>query len=509
MTNGPEKSDSAEVARKLANGGEGAPPESVERRVEAKGNTDKTCTRRTPSRESATSGLERVRERARQEKKERFTALLHHVNVDLLRSAFSWLKRDAAPGVDGLTWREYETNLEDRLVDFHARVHREAYRAQPSRRKFIPKGDGHRPLGVAALEDKIVQRAVVEALNAIYEEDFLGFSYGFRPGRGQHDALDALAFGITRTKVNYIVDCDFRAFFDTVSHEWLVRFLEHRIGDPRVIRLIRKWLKAGVVEDGEWSATEIGTPQGSVISPLLANVYLHYSFDLWAEQWRQRQAQGSVMYVRYADDIVAGFEYEDEATRFLADLRARMEKFALSLHPEKTHLIEFGSNAEETRSARGMGKPETFNFLGFTHISSRSRRGFFQLKRTTRRDRMRAKLKTLKDELRRRMHEPIPEQGRWLAQVIRGYFAYHAVPTNFRRLSAFRYHISGYWMRTLRARSQKDRLTWVKLQRLVTDFLPKPRIQHPWPEERFLVKHPRWKPSARIGPARFCPGGAQ
>jgi RNA-directed DNA polymerase len=309
MMNEPEKSDSAEVARRPTNGGEGLSPESVERRAEAKGNTNKTCTRRTPSRESVISGLERVRERARQGKKERFTALLHHVNVDLLRSAFSWLKRDAAPGVDGLTWQEYETTLEDRLVDLHARVHRGAYRAQPSRRKFIPKGDGRRPLGVAALEDKIVQRAVVEVLTMIYEEDFLGFSYGFRPGRGQHDALDALAFGITRTKVNYIVDCDVRSFFDSVSHEWLVRFLEHRIGDPRAIRLIRKWLKAGVVEEGEWSATEIGMPQGSVISPLLANVYLHYCFDLWAEQWRQRQAHGSVMYVRYADDIVAGFEY--------------------------------------------------------------------------------------------------------------------------------------------------------------------------------------------------------
>ena len=509
MMNEPEKSDFAKVAGKPANGDEGSSPESVERRAKAKGITDKTCTRRTPSRESVLTGLERVRERARKEKKERFTALLHHVDVDLLRAAFSWLKRDAAPGIDGLTWQEYETNLEDRLVDLHARVHRGAYRAQPSRRKFIPKGDGHRPLGVAALEDKIVQRAVVEVLTMIYEEDFLGFSYGFRPGRGQHDALDALAFGITRTKVNYIVDCDVRAFFDSVSHDWLVRFLEHRIGDPRVIRLIRKWLKAGVVEDGKWAATEIGTPQGSVISPLLANVYLHYSFDLWAEQWRQRQAHGSVMYVRYADDVVAGFEHADEAQRFLADLRERMEKFALSLHPEKTRLIEFGSNAEETRAARGVGKPETFNFLGFTHICARSRRGFFQLKRTTRRDKMRVKLKALKEELRRRMHEPIPEQGRWLAQVVRGYFAYHAVPTNFRRLSAFRYHIGGFWMRTLRARSQKDRVTWAKMQRLVIDFLPKPRIQHPWPDDRFLVKHPRWKPSARIGPARFCPGGAQ
>ena len=427
-----EKSDSAEVARKPTNGGEWTPSESVERRAGAEGSTDRTCAHRTPRRVSVFPGLERVRERARQEKKERFTALLHHVNVDLLRAALCWLKRDAAPAVDGLTWREYEQGLEERLVDLHGRVHRGAYRALPSRRKFIPKEDGRlRPLAVAALEDKIVQRAVVEVLNAIYEEDSLGCSYGSRPGRSQHDALDALAFGITRTKVNYILDCDVRSFFDSVSHEWLVRFVEHRMGDPRVIRLIRKWMKAGVTENGEWSATETGIPQGSVVSPTLANIYLHYSFDLWAERWRRRQARGNVIYVRYADDIVIGFEHEADAQRFRAELRERLVKFALTPHPEKTRLIEFGGNAAESRSRGGRGKPETFNFLGFTHICSRSRRGFFQLKRKSRRDRMRAKLKALKAELRRRMHEPIPEQGKWLAQVVRGYFAYHAVPTAF------------------------------------------------------------------------------
>ena len=507
MMHEPEKSDLSKVAGKPTNVCAGLQTEPVERREGVEGNTGKTSMRRTPSRASMFPGLERVRERAKREKKERFTALLHHVDVDLLRAAFSWLKRDAAPGVDGLTWREYEQNLEARLVDLHARVHRGAYRALPSRRKFIPKGEGYRPLGVAALEDKIVQRAVVEVLNAIYEADFLGFSYGFRPGRSQHDALDALAFGITRTKVDYILDCDVRSFFDSVSHEWLVRFLEHRIGDPRVIRLIRKWLKAGVMADGKWAETEIGTPQGSVISPLLANVYLHYSFDLWAERWRHREARGHVIYVRYADDILAGFEHEEDAQRFLAELRARMEEFGLALHPDKTRLIEFGSNAAQDRSLRGLGKPETFDFLGFTHYCSRSRRGFFQLKRKTRRDRLRAKLKSLKIELRRRKHEPIPEQGRWLAQVVRGYFAYHAVPTNFRCLSAFRYHLGSIWLRALRARSQKDRMTWVHLQNLMTDFVPSPRILHPWPETRFLVKHPRWKPSARMGPARFCAGG--
>jgi RNA-directed DNA polymerase len=496
MMHGPEKSDPSIVAAKPANKSGRSDAESVERREGAKGNTNETCARRTPSRESAFPGLERVRERARQEKKERFTALLHHVDVDLLRAAFSWLRRDAAPGVDGLTWREYEQNLEKRLVDLHARVHRGAYRALPSRRKFIPKGDGQRPLGVAALEDKIVQRAVVEVLNAIYEEDFLGFSYGFRPRRSQHQALDAVGYGICRTKVNYIVDCDIRAFFDSLSHDWLVRFIEHRIGDPRVLCLIRKWLKAGVVAEGEWAASEAGSPQGAVISPLLANIYLHFCFDLWAQRWRRRHARGRVLYVRYADDIVAGFEHKEDARRFLAELRVRLEKFALTLHPEKTRLIEFGRFAAASRARRGLRKPETFNFLGFTHISGRSRAGYFQLKRKTRPDRMRTKLKALKVELRRRMHEPVPEQGRWLAQVVRGYFAYHAVPTNAASLVAFRHHVTSLWRRTLRRRSQKDCTTWQRMTRLAADFLPAPRILHPWPEARFLVTHPRWKPSA-------------
>jgi RNA-directed DNA polymerase len=509
MTHGPEKSDPSTVAMKPANNSGRSETESVERREGAEGNTGKTRTRRTLCRESVFPGLERVRERARQEKKERFTALLHHVNVDLLRAAFSWLKRDAAPGVDGLTWREYEQDLEVRLVDLHARMHRGAYRALPSRRKFIPKGDGHRPLGVAALEDKIVQRAVVEVLNAIYEEDFLGFSYGFRPGRSQHDALDALAFGIIRTKVNYIVDCDVRSFFDSVSHEWLVRFVEHRVGDPRMIRLIRKWLKAGVIEDGTWSSTETGTPQGSVASPMLANVYLHYCFDLWADRWRHHEARGNVIYVRYADDIVAGFEQEDDAQRFLAALRERLEKFALTLHPNKTRLIEFGRWAADNRVRRGLGKPETFDFLGFKHICGRSRAGRFLLKRKSRRDRMRAKLKALKEELWQRLHEPIQEHGKWLAQVLRGYFAYHAVPTNSKSLTAFRHHVTDLWRRTLRRRSQKDPTTWARIEHLAAEFLPKPRILHLWPDERFLVNHPRWKPSARIGPARFCAGGAK
>jgi RNA-directed DNA polymerase len=510
MTYGPEKSDLSKVAGKPVNNAEGSAAEPVERRERAEGNTVKRSTRRTLSRGSVFSGFERVRERAETEKKERFTALLHHVDVDLLRAGFSWLKRDAAPGVDGRTWRQYEQNLEANLVDLHARVHRGAYRALPSRRQFIPKEDGRqRPLGIAALEDKIVQRAVVEVFNAIYEADFLGCSYGFRPGRSQHDALDALAVGISRTEVNWILDLDIRSFFDTVSHDWLVRFIEHRIADPRVIRLIRKWLKAGVMEDGEWMSSEAGTPQGAVISPTLANIYLHYTFDLWAERWRRRNAQGNVILVRYADDIVAGFEHENDAVRFLTELRERVEKFALSLHPEKTRLIEFGRHASEHRSARSLGKPETFTFLGFTHICGRSRRGGFLLQRKTRRDRMRAKLRTLKAELKQRMHEPIPQQGRWLSQVVRGYFAYHAVPTNYRRLVAFRVHVLVLWHRSLRRRSQRDWTAWARMLRLAAAYLPRARILHPWPDARFLVTHPRWEPGARIAPAGICAGGAR
>ena len=348
-----------------------------------------------------------------------------------------------------------------------------------------------RPLGIAALEDKIVQRAVVEVLNAIYEQDFLGFSYGFRPGRGQHDALDALAFGITQRHVNWILDADIAAYFDTVSHDWMLRFLEHRIGDRRLLHLISKWLKAGVMEDGVVTATQTGTPQGAVVSPTLANVYLHYVFDLWAHRWRQQQARGAVIFVRYADDVVAGFEHEGEAKRFLVELRQRMEKFALSLHPDKTRLLEFGRYAAERRAKRGLGKPETFNFLGFTHIAGRTQKGRFLLIRKTRRDRMRAKLRAIKEELRLRMHDSIPEQGKWLAQVVRGYFAYHAVPTNIRSLAAFQYFVGRLWLQTLRRRSQKDRFAWDRLTHLATEWLPSPRILHPWPDARFAVKHPR------------------
>ncbi len=490
--NGHEKSDSAVVAMKPTNKAGRPAAEPVERRAGTEGNADQQSTHRTQSRARVTQALDRVRQAARRRKKEQFTALYHHINVDLLRTAFYALKRKAAPGVDGMTWQDYEADLEPRLGDLHGRVLRGAYRPQPSRRTYIPKADGkQRPLAIAALEDKIVQGATVMVLNAIYEGDFLGFSYGFRPGRGPHDALDALWVAIDRRKVNWILDADLRDFFGSVSQDWLVRFLEHRIGDKRIIRLIRKWLKAGILEDGVVMASDRGTGQGSVISPLLANIYLHYSFDLWAERWRRQEARGDMIVVRYADDLIVGFEHEEEARRFLDAIRERLGEFALSLHPDKTRLIEFGRQAAADRKKRGLGKPETFTFLGLTHICGKSRRGGFLIKRKSRNDRMRAKLKEIKEELRRRIHQPIPEQGEWLTQVVLGFFNYHAVPTNYRALAAFRSHVARLWHRSLVRRSQRSKITWERMTNLINDLLPRPKILHPWPADRFAVKHPR------------------
>src|SRR6202140_3806769 len=488
----PEKSDSGIVATKPTNKAGRPVAEPVEPRPGTKGNADQQSTHRAQSRARVTQALGRVRLAAGQRKKEPFTALLHHVNVDTLRTAFYALRRKAAPGVDGVTWEDYEADLEPRLEGLHRRVHRGAYRPQPSRRTYIPKADGkQRPLAIAALEDKIVQGATVLVLNAIYEGDFCGFSYGFRPGRGPHDALDALSVAIDRRKVNWILDADIQNFFGAVSQDWLVRFLEHRVGDRRIIRLVRKWLKAGILEDGVVTVDDRGTGQGSVISPLLANIYLHYVLDLWAERWRRREAQGDMIIVRYADDLVAGFEHEDDARRFLDAMRERFEAFTLSLHPEKTRLIEFGRHAATRRARSGLGRPATFTFLGFTYICGRSRRGHFQLQRKTRRDRQQAKLQEIKEELRRRMHQPIPLQGSWLKQVVTGHFAYYAVPTNARALSAFRHYVTDLWRRTLRRRSQKDGITWERMTKLVADWLPPPRILHPWPDDRFDVRHPR------------------
>jgi RNA-directed DNA polymerase len=457
---------------------------------------------------SVSQALDRIRKVARERKKERFTALFHHISVELLGDAFYELKEDAAPGVDRLTWEEYEAELERNLEGLHDRVHRGAYRALPSRRVYIPKPDGRqRPLAVAALEDKIVQRAVVTLLNAIYEEDFLGVSYGFRPGRGTHDALDALCVGIHSKKVSFILDADIRSFFDEINRQWLIRFLEHRIGDRRIIRLIQKWLKAGVMENGVVTVSDRGTGQGSVISPLFANIYLHYTLDLWAMRWRRREATGDMIFVRYADDFIVGFQHESDARRFLDEMRERLGKFALSLQPEKTRLIEFGRFAAERRQRHGLGRPETFNFLGFTFICGKTRSGKFQIKRRTRRDRMRAKLKMIKEEMWRRMHQPIPTQGKWLWHVVNGYFNYHAVPTNAHALHVFRHHVTDLWRRTLRGRSQKDRMTWARMTQLVDDWLPKPIILHPWPSVRFAVTHPRWEPYAGKPHVRFLCGG--
>jgi len=500
--NGREKSDPVIVAVKSPNKTGQPAAEAMERRRGTEGNACQHNTRRAQNRESVTQALERVRQAARTRKKERFTALLHHVDIDLLRTAFFALQRAAAPGVDGLTWPDYQAELEPRLAALHDRVQRGAYRPQPSRRTYIPKADGkQRPLAIAALEDKIVQSATAMVMNAIYEEDFLGFSYGFRPGRGPHDALDALVVGIDNRKVNYILDADIRSFFDTVDQQWLVRFLEHRIGDKRIIRLAWRWLKAGILEDGAVAVSDRGTRQGSVISPLFANIYLHYVLDLWAERWRRGpsahgldpwgEATGDMIIVRYADDVVAGFEHEDDARRFLDAMRVRFEAFALSLHPDKTRLIEFGRHAAVRRERRGLGKPETFNFLGFTFICGKSRQGRFLLHRKSRGDRMRAKLQEVHEELRRRRHQAIPLQGEWLRSVVSGYFNYHAVPTNSRALTVFHYHIRRLWLRTLQRRSQSDGSTWQRIEKLAADWLPKPRILHPWPRERFAVRHPR------------------
>ena len=466
--------------------------EGEEGRPLIKENTDQPNTPSTQSEAHVSQGLEGVRIVARKNKETRFTALLHHMTVDLMRKSFYALKRKAAPGVDGVTWKEYETGLEERLVDLHGRVHRGAYRAQPSRRVYIPKSDGRqRPLGIAALEDKIVQQATVTILNQIYEEDFLGFSYGFRPGRSQHDALDALAEAIEQKKVNYILDADICSFFDNLDKSWLLKFVEHRVADRRILRLIQKWLNAGVMEDGKWSGTETGSPQGAVISPCLANIYLHYVFDLWVQVWRQKWARGEVVVIRYADDTVLGFQYRADADRFLEALRERLKKFGLELHPDKTRRIEFGRFAEQNRKERGERKPETFDFLGLTHISGRDRNGNFALKRKTIAKRMRAKLQVIKQELRRRMHDPVAQTGKWLQSVVQGYLNYHAVPGNLQRLHVFCERVTRFWRWALHRRSQKHRPNWARIHQLVERWLPRPRVLHPYPDARFAATHPR------------------
>src|SRR5437762_7853132 len=460
----PEESHSGILPMNQSNKDRKPSAENEEGRPLIKENAGQPNTHPTQSGERVSQGLAGVRKVARDNKEMRFTALLHHLTVDLLRESFYSLKRKAAPGVDGVTWQEYEIGVEDRLLDLHGRVHRGAYRAQPSRRVYIEKADGRqRPLGVAALEDKLVQQAVASILNQIYEEDFLGFSYGFRPGRSQHQALDALAYALLKKKVNYVLDADIRGFFDNLDHEWMMKFVQHRVADPRILRLIQKWLKAGVMEEGKWSESKSGTPQGSVISPLLANIYLHYVFDLWVNVWRKKWAQGEVVVIRFADDTILGFQYQTDADRFLENLRERLAKFGLELHPEKTRRIEFGRFAEENRKRRAEDKPETFDFLGFTHISAKNGIGRFTVRRKTIRKRMRAKLRQIKQELHTRMHDPVPRTGEWLKSVVQGYFNYHAVPGNLESLAAFRNRTLGLWWRTLRRRSQKHRLSWTRM----------------------------------------------
>jgi RNA-directed DNA polymerase len=483
------KSDGPVVPANLPNKAAGAVAEVGEERGSAKGNT---ASKTPPGRSAgpgASSALERVREVARRDKDARFTALLHHVDLVRLRKAYWAIRPQAAPGVDGVTWADYGQDLEANLRDLHARVQAGRYRAKPSRRVYIPKADGRqRPLGIASLEDKIVQRAVVEVLNAVYEVDFRGFSYGFRPGRKPHDALDALSVGITSKRVNWVLDADIRDFFGQLDHAWLRRFLRHRIADERVLRLIDKWLTVGVVEDGQWTECDEGSPQGASLSPLLANIYLHYVLDLWVAWWRDHHAHGEVIIVRWADDFVVGFEDEQDARQFLVELRERFARFGLELHPDKTRLLEFGRHAAWKRRRRGAGKPETFGFLGFTHICATNRAGRFWIKRITIAKRMRAKLAEIKIELKRRWHHPIPEQGQWLASVLRGHYAYYAVPGNSDAVNDLRFQATRLWRKRLRRRSQRARLNWARMKRIANRWLPRPRVMHPFPEVRFAAR---------------------
>jgi RNA-directed DNA polymerase len=487
--NGRGQSDGLVVPANPPNKAVEAAAEAGEGRGPAKGNT---ASKTRPGRSAgpgASSALDRVRQVAARDKEARFTALLHHVSVDRLRTAYWGINPKAAPGVDGVTWVAYGRDLETNLQDLHGRVQAGRYRASPSRRAHIPKADGRlRPLGIATLEDKIVQRAVVEVLGAVYEVDFRGFSYGFRPGRGPHDALDALAVGIERKKVDWVLDADIRDFFSSLDRGWLRKFLEHRIADQRVLRLIGKWLAAGVIEDGEWTECDTGSPQGASVSPLLANVYLHYVFDLWADWWRRRFAHGDVIIVRWADDFIVGFEHRVDAERFLAELRQRLATFGLELHPDKTRLIEFGRFAAERRGRRGLGKPETFDFLGFTHICGKSRDGRFWLRRNTISKRLRAKLREISDELSRRRHQPISVQGQWLASVVRGHRAYYAVPGNTEAIEAFRNQATRHWYKALRRRSQRTRVNWARMGRIAARWLPPVRVMHPHPAVRLAAR---------------------
>jgi RNA-directed DNA polymerase len=485
-----EESDEGTVPMKRPNKEGFASAEAVEGRTSPKGNGSESAAVRTPSRDTASIGLAAVRQAARRSKSVRFTALLHHITADLLKQSYLALVRDASPGIDGVTWQAYGENLDDKLKDLHERIHKGSYRSRPAKRSYIPKADGSkRPLSIWCLEDKIVQQAVVTVLEAIYEEDFVGFSYGFRPGRGQHDALDALHVGILRRQVNWVLDADIQGFFDSMAHCWIIRFLEHRIADRRILRLVAKWLKVGIVEDGRVTRGTRGAPQGAVVSPTLANAYLHYAYDLWVHRWRRTKATGDVIVVRYADDMIVGFEHEHEARTFLQELQERMRTFDLALHPDKTRLIRFGRHAAKQRENLGEGKPETFDFLGFTHYCTRSRKGgTFVIGRKTIKKRMRAKLQAIKMELRVRMHDPIAKTGAWVKQMLQGHLNYFAVSGNDPSLWCFSNEVRKRWLRSLRRRSQKAFLSWEKFTLIVGRFFPPIRILHPLPCHRFDAK---------------------
>jgi len=490
MMNEHGQSDDKVVPKKSANKDrQNLPAERMEGSESTERNETQRNTYQTQGWVSVQSKLRLVHQGAKEDKKVKFTALMHHIyNVDTLAYAYSQIKRDAAAGVDGETWRSYGEELLRNLDDLSGRLKRGAYRAKPVRRAYIPKSDGQqRPLGVTALEDKIVQRATVEVLNAVYEADFIGFSYGFRPGRNQHKALDALDAGIMTRKVSWVLDADIRDYFSSISYEWLVKFVEHRIADKRVVRLIQKWLSAGVLENGKVTYSEKGAPQGGSASPMLANVYLHYVFDLWVQQWRKKQAHGEVIAVRYGDDTIVGFQQHTDAKRFLQELKERFRKFGLELHPDKTRLIEFGRYAAERRKKRGEGKPETFTFLGFTHICGQTKEGKFTVERRTIKKRMHAKVKAIKAELRKRMHTSIEEVGSWLKSILTGHYQYYGVPGNYRAMNDFRYLVYWHWRRQLTRRSQKGYITWERMDHIIDRWLPRPRIHHQYPLERMGV----------------------
>ncbi|UCD24228.1 MAG: group II intron reverse transcriptase/maturase [Gemmatimonadota bacterium] len=487
------KSDEAIVPRKLANNAPSGVAESVEGRASTKRNASERARVQTQSWESTMSRLTRVREVAVRDRRQRFTALLHHLTPALLARSFYQLKRSAAQGVDGISWRQYEDGLDDRLADLYQRIQAGRYRPQPARRVYIPKADGSkRPLSILSIEDKVAQQAVVTILNQIYEPDFLGFSYGFRPQRSQHDALDALAWSITRKRVSWVLDVDIQRFFDSVDHEWLIRMVQHRVQDKRLLRLITQWIKVGVVDDtAKRYPAQGGVPQGSVIAPLLSNIYLHYVFDVWSHQWRRKKAKGTVTVVRYADDVVLGFQYEREAKEYLGMLNERLQAFGLTTHPEKTRLLRFGRFAATDRAARGEGKPETFDFLGFTHYCTSCKRGKFKLGRKTERKRLTNQIQEVKRELRERMHVPGNENLEWLNRVVRGHVNYYGVPGNSPAIGRFRLEIVRRWMKLLRRRSQRSRLNWAKFRPWVDRHLVTARVVHPYPEQRFRAKYSR------------------